>query len=806
MPKIVARRIRTRPLTVFSVTTDRRPREGEEESTGPDTQTALRREMAPDEFMATAALLGRSYAVPENDRRSSTAPTRPSSSSSAAGYTPTGRLGIVSAEAPPGRTPKSRPRPKPRPQVSADRDGNRVVTGTATRRDYLSPTPKVRSRVRPREDGTIENPGRTRQRTWPAGAKPPAIVATSSPATSTRPEDGGRAAEESTTEATAAMVTVVEADGPHPTAKPAPPVTVDEGLERELMAPDRPWLHNSLTGEPVKPAPIHRDRITGRLIVTWEEDQTVAYEGRAVLPQLGMKLFLSDLISTNDSAVICRSAPETPPTARQQMITKARTQDEAARLMEGASASDMHGSDTPPGAFAADDAVTRFVTKWLYMTAGLGDLVWDHNLLVKRPSPATPPLGCDHHSSKPWVLRSSSIVATSSDKDLLSPCHMQPHVTLIMQTIPHHRVIPTGPDNPSDLKSSQPAPKLHIPMPPHCIRLLHHVACGTRSFGTTTGLWQPGLARPSLGLLRSVTAPLHQCPVGSDAQPCLPNTFSQGHIHWHIPTLLRNRAYQHHPWTGQARGRRGKRATLRCPCRPARGAWHCRHSTDLLPCIATLTALDVLTIVPALWHNLNGGWAHIGTLHQASRPVPYCFQWTRHVLSLLSQSQIGMLLGHIMPKLIAEEGCRDHTATTAEAQTHTSRPRGTHTQGFPGPKSGERSRVTSTLTVWSRRMVMWLLQIQLSTGTLDARVVTSAQGVTGAGTDPPTKAIRTPAKPSLGTQATHASHPRSSTRVHKRTYARALRRAQLKGGAWYRGTWIGPDPRLSPPSRDTNKP
>ena len=128
-----------------------------------------------------------------------------------------------------------------------------------------------------------------------------------------------------------------------------------------------------------------------------------------------------------------------------------------------------------------------------------------------------------------------------------------------------------------------------------------------------------------------------------------------------------------------------------------------------------------------------------------------------------------------------------------------------HVKGPPGPKSGERSRTPATRSTWTYRAVVWLLQIQFSAGTLDARVVTPAQDVTGAGTNPSIQAIRTPAKPSLGTQATQESHPRSSNRVHKRTYARALRRAQLKGGAWYRGTWIGPDPRLSPPHRDTNK-
>ncbi|CAE7256948.1 unnamed protein product [Symbiodinium sp. KB8] len=367
----VARRNRTRPLTVFSVPTARRSRDGDEEPTEldrpePDSevfhQAALRREMAPDEFMATAALLGRSYAVPETARRSIRESARPSSSSSATGYTETGRPGVVPTVTPTGRTPKSKPRPKPRPKAPASREDRRENTGTATRREYLPPTPKVRSRVRQREEEPTEDPIRTRRRTWPAGAIPPTNATMLVPALPTWPPDRGRAAERPTEDTSATVPTEVMAE-PHFTANPALPTPVDEGLERELRAPDRPWLHNSLTGEPLGPAPIHRDRTTGRLIVTWAEDQTVAFEGRAVLPQLDMKLFLSDLISANDSAAICRSAPVTPPTARQQMITKARTQDEAARRMEDATASHMHGSDTPPGAFAADDAVTQFVAK-----------------------------------------------------------------------------------------------------------------------------------------------------------------------------------------------------------------------------------------------------------------------------------------------------------------------------------------------------------------------------------------------------------------------------------------------------------
>ena len=273
----VARRNRTRPLTVFSVPTARRSRDGDEEPTEldrpePDSevfhQAALRREMAPDEFMATAALLGRSYAVPETARRSIRESARPSSSSSATGYTETGRPGVVPTVTPTGRTPKSKPRPKPRPKAPASREDRRENTGTATRREYLPPTPKVRSRVRQREEEPTEDPIRTRRRTWPAGAIPPTNATMLVPALPTWPPDRGRAAERPTEDTSATVPTEVMAE-PHFTANPALPTPVDEGLERELRAPDRPWLHNSLTGEPLGPAPIHRDRTTGRLIVTW---------------------------------------------------------------------------------------------------------------------------------------------------------------------------------------------------------------------------------------------------------------------------------------------------------------------------------------------------------------------------------------------------------------------------------------------------------------------------------------------------------------------------------------------------------
>ncbi|CAE7238879.1 CFDP2 [Symbiodinium sp. CCMP2456] len=64
---------------------------------------------------------------------------------------------------------------------------------------------------------------------------------------------------------------------------------------------------------------------------------------------------------------------------------------------------------------------------------------------------------------------------------------------------------------------------------------------------------------------------------------------------------------------------------------------------------------------------------------------------------------------------------------------------------------------------------------------------------------------RCTAKLPLGTQATHASHPQGSSRVHKRSYIRALRRARDQGGAWYRGRWITHDPQYQPDDPIVNK-
>ena len=92
------------------------------------------------------------------------------------------------------------------------------------------------------------------------------------------------------------------------------------------------------------------------------------------------------------------------------------------------------------------------------------------------------------------------------------------------------------------------------------------------------------------------------------------------------------------------------------------------------------------------------------------------------------------------------------------------------------------------------RVGLLLLQIQHSSGTLDVITQWQAQGVTEAGIDPFLHCARESRKPSLGTQATPESHPRSSTWLHKRTYMRALRRAQLKGEVLVlrQMDWAGP--------------
>ena len=184
-----------------------------------------------------------------------------------------------------------------------------------------------------------------------------------------------------------------------------------------------------------------------------------------------MKLFLSDLISANDSAAICRSAPVTPPTARQQMITKARTQDEAARRMEDATASHMHGSDTPPGAFAADDAVTQFrgqvaIHACRARGSGLGSYPSSYEDLTYPP-----PLGCDHSTCQSWGLHRSCMTKESPNEHPVLPRHTQSLGTLIKPNTPHapNCGMSVTPDSPYDLKSPQLAPVCNAPTRP----LLH---------------------------------------------------------------------------------------------------------------------------------------------------------------------------------------------------------------------------------------------------------------------------------------------------------------------------------------------
>ena len=57
------------------------------------------------------------------------------------------------------------------------------------------------------------------------------------------------------------------------------------------------------------------------------------------------------------------------------MVSKVRAQEEAEHLTRGAVDPSLNGAGTPPSAFEKDEAVTRFMAKWLYMTAGLGDML-----------------------------------------------------------------------------------------------------------------------------------------------------------------------------------------------------------------------------------------------------------------------------------------------------------------------------------------------------------------------------------------------------------------------------------------------
>ena len=108
---------------------------------------ALRREMAPDEFMAMASLMGRDYAVPLREARA------PSSSSAAAP--------LMSEQSGPARAKASassgRP-PQPRPRlVEHNRQADSVLTSAPSSLNVGSPPTRRRATGRH----------------WPAGALPP---------------------------------------------------------------------------------------------------------------------------------------------------------------------------------------------------------------------------------------------------------------------------------------------------------------------------------------------------------------------------------------------------------------------------------------------------------------------------------------------------------------------------------------------------------------------------------------------------------------------------------------------------------
>ena len=120
-----------------------------------------------------------------------------------------------------------------------------------------------------------------------------------------------------------------------------------------------------------------------------------------------------------------------------------------------------------------------------------------------------------------------------------------------------------------------------------------------------------------------------------------------------------------------------------------------------------------------------------------------------------------------------------HTNPPSEHTTFT-------TYGPPNPKSGECSSHQPPCPRMILCMGFLLLQVQPGAGALDARVVTPARGVTEADPVLRLQSARAAAKLPLGIQATPVSHPQGFTRVQKRSYIRALRRAQIHGGAGIR--------------------
>ena len=528
-------------------------------------------------------------------------------------------------------------------------------------------------------------------------------------------------------------------------------VTLDAEERSELVQPGAVIQAYSLLpdrlGELLGPAYLSYCQERKDFEVRWGANEALAVLGRPLHSDRTTRLFLSDVDLGYFGCPDDTRAPATPPTILESMRHRARLQDQAGAALRRAAASGELGAGTPPLAFTPDGDVSDFMARYLYKGAP-GNSV----LSIPSGSPGTPPLVWTPLARKHPVLL--PVVGAPS---ALPSCY--------------EPVCPRPPPrtSPNDVDQPRKSPPSGIVQP---LPQQPHPVC----------LPQRALADHCMYRRSRPTQPCG-CPTGYH---CCRRWCAL----WHVPTLMRNRGYQHHPWAYHGRKQHRRRRVL-----PGRPLWYGDsrarvHSSSLQSCHRALHPR-------ALWSAMPSGlWIRtVSSVFTCAWSGPCSLD---HVLGLTLSEMYRLsasMIAHVMPAIRASHNNGKHTPSHEAPHFFPNGP--------PGPKSGECSSLQPSYPRAIIRMGLLLLQVQRSTGALDVRVVTPAWGVTEADPTIRTHAARTAAKLSLGTQATSASHFQGSSRVQKRSYIRALRRAHLHGGAWYKGRWISPETHT--PHRDSRQ-
>ena len=265
------------------------------------------------------------------------------------------------------------------------------------------------------------------------------------------------------------------------------------------------------------------------------------------------------------------------------------------------------------------------------------------------------------------------------------------------------------------------------------------------------------------------------------------------HFPRYIPTLLKPRRFCRHPWARTP----GYTRTA-----PARGA-ACRRPINI-PLRPQCVSRSCTTLAPIVF----GSW---DLWHACSQLLVANLAGNMHRRTMLYGLPASHFLGlrlsprHMSPSSMQCGICTSGTPQAGTPITHTSR-QGIHhyaegtshlphrKQGSPGPKSGRCSSFACCRPLSSLGLLLLHIQAARATTTSDARVPLASQVSGEAGSAPPAPR-QAPAKP-LGTQDATCRSPLPSMqrqKIVKRSLQRVHRRILRTGGAWYKGKWYNQD-------------